>query len=170
MFARRHRPKGDVHALSGIGGIVLRSNGGGSGDGALLEATLADNVVDELGDFTLAALYALVGGTNFSGDFASMGLSLTNNVLDAGDADFGLNAILLDQLSSDAHFYFPGYAGSPDGEFMGGSASADLDPYLTGLGNVMTNGGGASFPGGGIDAGLVLGVTGDALVYPVYFP
>ena len=53
---------------------------------------------------------------------------------------------------------------------MGGSASADLDPYLTGLGNVMTNGGGASFPGGGIDAGLVLGVTGDALVYPVYFP
>jgi VCBS repeat-containing protein len=152
----------------GLAGISVSSSGGDAAHPATVEATVTNNIVAELGDFTLAAFYASVGAQG-SGDFSKLGLSMHDNVLDASGATFGDNAIFLDQGSTDAHYYFPGYAGSPDGEFNGGTASADLDTYLGGQGNVMTNGGFASFPGG-VDAGVVTGVTGDPLVHPPHFP
>jgi VCBS repeat-containing protein len=155
----------------GLAGIDIRASGGSAGHAATLEATVDNNTVAELGDFSLAALYASVGGQG-SGDFSKLGLSMHGNVLDASGATFGDNAIFLDQGSSDAHFYFPGYAGSPDGEFNGGNASADLDAFLTDGShhNTLINGGFASF-GGGVDAGVVIGVTGDPLLHtPPHFP
>jgi VCBS repeat-containing protein len=157
----------DIHDIDSGFGIFLRSGGGGAANPAVVEATVSGNVVDEFGDFAFAAFYALVGSTSFSGDFAELGLDLSDNVFDLSGADFGSNAVLLDQLSSDAHYYFPGYAGSPDGEYMGGTASADLDTFWTAAGNVFTNGGGPAFPGG-VDAGIILGATGDAFVLPVW--
>src|SRR5439155_22130164 len=92
----------------GLGGIVLRSSGGGSANPATLEATVTNNTVAAMGSSSVAAMYALVGG-NGAGDFGKMGLSMTNNHLDASGATFGDNALLLDQTSSDAHSYLPGY-------------------------------------------------------------
>ena len=151
----------------GLGGIHLRSNGGGAGNGAILEAVVNGNIVDESGAF--AALYTMVGGSAFSGDFAQMGLELNNNLFDNGDAPFGGHAIYLDQISFDAHYYLPGYAGSSEGEWNGGTASDDLDAFLAAKGNVMVNGGFPTFAGG-VDAGFVTGVTGDAFVLPIWFP
>ena len=151
----------------GLGGIHLRSNGGDAGSGAVLEAVVEGNTVDESGAF--AALYAMVGGSAFSGDFAQMGLELNNNLFDNGDSPFGGHAIYLDQISFDAHYYLPGYAGSSEGEWNGGTASADLDLFLAGKGNVMVNGGFPTFAGG-VDAGVATGVTGDAFVLPIWFP
>lgn len=148
---------------SGLAGIYLRSNGGDAVNSAVLEATVTGNEVDEFGDFAFAALAAQIGG--FGNDFAQLGLVLENNVLDLSEADFGSNAIYLEQISPDAHFYFPGYTGSPDGEFSSGAgtASTDLDAFWAGLGNSMVNGAFPSFPGG-VDAGLVLGATGESFI------
>jgi VCBS repeat-containing protein len=157
----------DIFDIDGFAAIELRSNGGDAANPAVLEATVADNRIGELGDFAFAGLLAQVGGSALSGDFAELGLDLDNNVIDASGADYGGNAVYLQQVSSDAHFYFPGYAGSPDGEYLGGSASADLDAFFTANGNVLTNGGGASFPGG-VDAGGISAASGDAFVHPVW--
>jgi hypothetical protein len=94
-----------------------------------------------------------------------------DNTFDASGAVNGDNAVFLDQVSSDAQYYFPGYTGDGDGEFTlgAGNASADLDTFFTANGNDMTNGGGAFF-GGGVDAGVIMGATGDPLVHPPYFP
>ena len=151
----------------GIAGIHLMSNGGGAGSGSVLEATLTDNVVEELGEFAFAALYAVVGGAAGSGDFAQLGLDLSGNTFDASGALFGGNAVYLDQISTDAHYYVPGYAGSPDGEWLGGSASVDLDAFWS-PGNTFINGAFPSWPGG-VDAGFVMGLTGDAFIEPVWF-
>jgi VCBS repeat-containing protein len=151
----------------GIAGIHLVSNGGAAGSGSVLEATLTDNIVEELGEFAFAGLYAIVGGGAASGDFAQLGLDLDGNTIDASGALFGGNAVYLDQISTDAHYYVPGYAGSPDGEFLGGTASADLDAYWSG-GNSFFNGAFPTFPGG-VDAGLIMGATGDAFIEPVWF-
>ncbi|MEA3048564.1 MAG: hypothetical protein QOG84_400 [Sphingomonadales bacterium] len=156
---------------SGAGGIQLRSSGGDSAHHAVMEATLNGNIVSELGQNVLSAIYALVGGTDVSGDFARLGLDMHDNTFDASGAVNGDNAVFLDQVSSDAHYYFPGYTGDSDGEFTlgAGNASADLDQFFSDNGNDMTNGGGAFFPGG-VDAGVIMGATGDPLVHPPYFP
>jgi VCBS repeat-containing protein len=158
----------DIHDIdSGIAGIFLRSQGGDSTDTARVEATVTGNVVDQFGDFAFAALAAQIGGSGGPTDFAQMGLVLSDNTFDLSDADFGGNAVYLEQDSLDSHFYFPGYAGSPDGEFLGGTASADLDTFWTGMANAFTNGGFPNFPGG-VDAGGILGATGDAFVFPAW--
>jgi VCBS repeat-containing protein len=158
---------------SGAGGIQLRSSGGDAAHHAIMDATLTGNNVAELGPDVYTALYALVGGSDLSGDFAQLGLDLHTNTLDASGAVNGDNAIVLDQLSTDAHYYFPGYSGSSEGEFAAspGTASDDLHAFLTnvGHGNVLTNGG-AAFFAGGVDAGLITGATGDPLTHPPYFP
>ncbi|MEA3034365.1 MAG: hypothetical protein QOH04_116 [Sphingomonadales bacterium] len=158
---------------NGAGGIQLRSSGGDAAHHAIMDATVTGNTVAELGPNVFTALYALVGGSDFSGDFSQLGLDLHNNVLNASGAINGDNAIVLDQLSTDAHYYFPGYTGSSEGEFQPtpGTASDDLDAFFTnaGHGNVLTNGGGAFFAGG-VDAGFVTGATGDPLTHPPYFP
>ncbi|MGZ8281598.1 MAG: VCBS domain-containing protein, partial [Allosphingosinicella sp.] len=93
----------------GLAGIYLNSSGGGASNPAILEATLTGNTIADMGDFSLAGLYAIVGGSAGSGDFAQMGLDLQDNVIDASGIDFA-NAVFLDQVSVDAHYYFPGYA------------------------------------------------------------
>jgi len=154
---------------SGIAGIFLRSNGGDSTNSAILEATVTGNEVDEFGDFAFSALAAQIGGSGAPVDFAQLGLVLDNNVFDLSDADFGGNAVYLEQNSPDSHFYFPGYTGSGEGEFafpVSGTASADLDAFWS-PGNTFTNGGGAFFPGG-VDAAIISGATGDLLVFPAW--
>jgi hypothetical protein len=146
-------------------GIYLRSNGDGTANSAILEATVTGNTISEMGDFTFAGLYGMVGGSAFSGDFAELGLVLEDNNIDMGDADYAAAAVYLDQLSGDAHYYFPGYAGSPDGEAWGGTASADLEQFFTAAGNVFVN---VDFPssptGGPVDAQVILGAGGDAFL------
>jgi VCBS repeat-containing protein len=158
---------------SGTGGIELRSSGGDAAHHAIMDATLTGNTVSELGPNVFTALYTLVGGSDLSGDFAQLGLDLHTNTLNASGAINGDNAIVLDQLSTDAHYYFPGYTGSSEGEFAAspGTASDDLHAFFTDAGhaNVLTNGGGAFFAGG-VDAGFVTGATGDPLTHPPYFP
>jgi VCBS repeat-containing protein len=149
-------------------GIVLAASGGGAGNGAVLEAALTGNIVTELGDFAFAALYAAVGASALSGDHARLGLDLTDNLFDAGGA-FGGNAIYLDQVSEDAAFYFPGYSGSPDGEYFGGTASEDLSALFVSKGNVLVDGAFAAFPGG-VDAGIITGATGLPFLDPPWVP
>ncbi|MEA3064196.1 MAG: hypothetical protein QOJ27_631, partial [Sphingomonadales bacterium] len=157
----------NIADVNGLAGIFLRSNGGDASNSAILEATVTGNQVGEFGDSAFAALAAQIGGSGAAVDFGQLGLVLSDNVFDLGDAGFGGNAVYLEQDSLDSHFYFPGYAGSPDGEFLGGTASADLDTFWTGMGNAFTNGGFPNFPGG-VDAGGVMGATGEALVFPVW--
>jgi len=158
----------DIHDIDSGFGIFLRAGGGDATDTSVMEATVSGNVADEFGDFAFAALYAIVGSTSFSGDFARLGIDLTNNVFDLSDADFGGNAVFLDQLSPDAHYYFPGYAGSGNGEFAAtpGTASVDLDAFWS-PNNTLINGAFPGFPGG-VDASIISGATGDAFVLPVW--
>ena len=153
----------------GIGGIHLSVSGGDAANGAVMEAQIDGNIIEDSGDFTFASLYAVVGGSASSGDFSQLGLDITDNLFDHGGADFGGNALFLDQVSIDSHYYFPGYGGSSEGEFNGGTAGADLDVFLTGQGNVFVNGVFASWPGG-VDASFVTGVTGDPLVLAPWLP
>jgi VCBS repeat-containing protein len=146
-------------------GIVLRSSGGGSGNAATLEGNVLNNSVDELGDFALAGLYAAVGGSALSGDYSQLGLKLNGNTIDASDGDYALSAVYLEQTSSDAHFYFPGYSGSPDGEAYGGTASTDLAAFFLTQGNVLVDAPFGAF-GLGVDAMMVQGATGDSFTYP----
>jgi hypothetical protein len=153
----------------GIGGIHLHSSGGGAGNGAIMEALVEGNLIDESGDFTFAGLYAVVGGGALSGDFSQLGLEIIDNIFDHADADFGGNAIVLDQVSSDAHYYVPGYSGSSEGEFEGGTASADLHDFLVTQGNAFVNGAFPTWPDG-VDAGFVTGLTGDSFVLVPWMP
>ncbi|HEU0135008.1 MAG TPA: hypothetical protein VFR28_09305, partial [Allosphingosinicella sp.] len=148
---------------SGVAGIYLRSNGGSPAGTSLMEATVTGNVIDEMGDFAFAGLYALVGG-NGPGDFSELGLDLGDNAIDLSDADYGGNAVYLEQGSTDAHFNFPGYGGSPNGEAWGGTASADLTAFFAANGNVLTNGAFPSFADGTVDAQIVYGATGYAFL------
>ena len=155
----------DVHD-TGFAGIELRSSGGGSGNPAVLEATIQNNVVDELGDFAFSALYALVGGQG-SGDFSRLGIALDGNTFDASDADFAFDAIYLDQVSTTAHYYVPGYTGSANGEYSAvpGTASVDLTNFWDDN-NTLVPAPFTTF--GGVEASGVRGLTGDAFVHPVW--
>ncbi|HWT12814.1 MAG TPA: Ig-like domain-containing protein [Allosphingosinicella sp.] len=153
----------------GAAGLFMSVSGGGAANPAILEADVDGNVIDETGDFTFAGLYAVVGGSASSGDFSQFGLDLTNNVIDNSGADFGSSAVVLDQISTDSHFYFPGYAGDSEGELNGGTASADLDAFFTGQGNTLSNG---AFPtyAGGVDASFLHNATGDPLILAAWMP
>ncbi len=154
----------------GLAGIMVTATGGAAAGSNVLEADVDGNTVDDMGDFSFTAFYASVGGSASSGDFAELGIDLTNNVFDASDADFGGSAVVLDQISSDAHYYFPGYTGDGEGEFNGGTASADLDAFFTGQGNVMTSGPLQTYPGIDVDASFLVGADGDPLVLPPWMP
>ncbi|HYI40968.1 MAG TPA: Ig-like domain-containing protein [Allosphingosinicella sp.] len=158
----------DIYDVNGGSGIALRASGGTATDSAVMEATVLDNVVDEHGDFAFAGLYALVGGLG-GGDFSELGLVLDGNTIDAGEADFGLDAVYLDQASANAHFYVPGYSGSANGEFATppGTASVDLTAFW-GANNTLVPTPFSFF--GGVDAGFVTGLTGEPLTEPAYFP
>jgi len=106
-----------------------------------------------------AALYTMVGGTVT--DIGTANFDIGGNVFNASGAPWAYNAVYMDQISTSANYNLPGYTGSSNGEFAApaGTASADIHTYLTGLGNTMTNGSFSFFPGG-VDAGIVSGVTG----------
>ena len=152
----------------GLAGMFISVSDSVGGSSAVLEALVSGNTIEEMTDFSFAALYAVVGGAG-PGDSSELGLDLHNNVIDNSGADFGANAVVLDQVSENAHYNLPGYTGSADGEFTAnpGMASVDIDAFLTGQGNVMTNGAFAFQPGG-VDASFVTGVTGDPFVLPVW--
>ena len=163
---------------NGFGGINIRSNGNGSVGSAaitIVEATVKNNIVDEVGGDLLAGFYGIVGGSSSTNDFGKLGLDMTGNTFKAG-ATSGGNAIYLDVLSasSAARYYFPNYAGSQNGELGSppGTASANLTTYLTSAprNNVLTNG---PFPNTNIpasskvDAATVKGVLGTLFMFPV---
>ncbi|HEY0044057.1 MAG TPA: hypothetical protein VGB62_05855, partial [Allosphingosinicella sp.] len=152
----------------GVAGISVSASGATLPNAVIVEATVTNNIVDDMGEGSLFAFYALVGGAG-SGDRSELGLNLNGNTLDASGATSGGNGVFLDQASGDAHFYFPGYGGSPTGDYNGGNASADLSAYFAGRGNVISNGGFPSFPGG-VDAGFVSGVTGDPFILAPWMP
>ncbi|HEY5720982.1 MAG TPA: Ig-like domain-containing protein [Allosphingosinicella sp.] len=157
----------NINDIEGIAGIYLRSNGGDFTDTAVMEATISGNTLDEFGDFVFAGLVAQIGGSGQAIDAASLGLALSDNIIDLSDADFGGNAVYIDQSTFESHYYMPGYTGSPDGEGLGGMASVDLDAFWTGLGNVFTNGGFPAYAGG-VDATVTVGIGGEPLVFPAW--
>jgi hypothetical protein len=110
-------------------------------------------------NFSIAALYALLGGMGT--ETGTVNLDIRGNVLTASGAPSAANAVIMDQISTFANYNLPGYTGSPNGEFAAspGTASVNIDTYLLSRGNTMFNGPFPSFPGG-VDAGLVIGVTG----------
>jgi hypothetical protein len=106
---------------------------------------------------------------------------MTGNTFNAGGAGAtgSGNAIVFDQISTNARYYFPGYAGSQNGEGYGppspitpGTASANLNTFLHDVtrNNTSTNG---PFPnptagaGSKVDATLVVGVLGTSFTLPV---
>ena len=147
-----------IRGVDGFAGIDLAAN-----TNATLNATISNNVITELGGFAFSALYILFGGAGSETGTANSAIS--NNVLDAGGAMSGSNAVTFDQISTLGHHNLPGYAGTGTGESgalcTAGTASGDIGGYLAGRGNTMTNGAFPAVAGSGVDATLVCGVTGD---------
>ena len=152
----------------GSGGISVTANGGNGTNDSVTEVFLDGNVVAEQGDFALAAFYAAVGGGSGL-DNSRLGLEISNNVLDNSGANFGANAVFIDQVDALALLYMPGYAGSPDGEGLGGTAGADISTFLVGEGNSMVNGAILLQPGF-VYADFVNDMTGASFALPVWFP
>ncbi|WP_223787874.1 beta strand repeat-containing protein [Marinicella meishanensis] len=145
-----------VRRVGGFAGIETIAN-----TNVNFNATITNNTVNELENFTFSALYNLLGGAGTETGTAC--LDIRNNTLDASTAPFGGNAVYKDQPSAAANFNLPGYAGSPNGEFAiacpVGTASANTNTHHAGNGNTMTNGPFTTI-GGGVDATLVCGKTG----------
>jgi hypothetical protein len=148
----------NIVEVKGWSGIDVVANVNVSGNFTVLNnsVTLSGNASD---NFAFSALYTMVGGTVT--DAGTVNFDIRGNVLDASGAPWAVNAVYMDQVSASANYNLPGYAGAANGEWAipAGTASADIHTYLTGLGNTMINGPFPSFPGG-VDAGVVSGVTG----------
>jgi VCBS repeat-containing protein len=152
---------------NGIAGISITGSNQGSGT-SIIEATIRNNTVRDSGADLFSAFYAALGGAG-AGDTTRMGLNISNNTTMMAGQGSGMNAFYLDQVSQNARFYFPGYSGSANGEFVtpSGTASSGLGAYLDNtLANNGTNGPFATFPGI-VDAGSVFGVSGSNLVLAV---
>ena len=157
-------------------GIYLRSNNQPI-DGAALgtsrvEATIRNNIIEEVGQFTFGGINAIVGGSG-AGDTGQMGLVTQGNSVNLDNTsglDGDNNAIILDQISSSARYYVPGYAGSGQGEFAfsggAGTASANLGTYWAGVphSNTLVNGEFPNHAGGGVDAVNVISCNENACV------
>ncbi|MES2778026.1 MAG: Ig-like domain-containing protein [Bacteroidota bacterium] len=167
-----------VADINGLAGIRISAGTQDPGGSLRLEATITGNTVAEMGPFGYAAFYAVVGGASLTTDYSKVGLNITGNTFNAGGAGAtgNGNAMSFDQISVNARYYFPGYAGSQYGESTAppgpGTASANLNTFLqnaTHL-NVLTNG---PFPnpaagaGSKVDATLAVGVVGTAFLLPV---
>lgn len=165
-----------VADVNGLAGIRVSAGTQDQGGSLRLEATITGNTVSEMGPFGYAAFYSVVGGASLTTDFSKVGLHITGNTFNAGGAGAtnNGNAMSFDQVSVNARYYFPGYAGSQNGESASppGTASANLNTFLQDAShlNVLTNG---PFPnpsagaGSKVDATLVVGVLGTAFFLPV---
>ena len=143
-----------IREITGFAGIRIRAN-----KSADLHATVTNNSVTAVnGAFSTAALSMIVGG-GAVGDDAVMCVDLRNNILDGSGIPASavpLGAVSFDQISAFAHYNLPQYAGGANG------ASANIETYLTGRGNVLSITPG--FPL--VEAGFTLGVTGTGTTCP----
>lgn len=156
-----------IRQIAGFAGIEIVSNVGLPGGLARVNATVTNNIISELTGFAYAGMSLLTGGSAPSGDHAMLCSNIQNNTINASGVAFN-QAVAFDQISTDARYNLPGYAGSPNGEFAptAGTASANIGSFLTASGgNTLINGAGAFFPGG-VDAAVVVGVTGVGISCP----
>jgi hypothetical protein len=145
----------DVGGISG-GGMVLTSNNGGLSGSARVEATITSNTISQLGPNTFGAVYAQIGGAGAPNDNGILGMNLTSNNFTAAQG----NAIILDEVNSNATFFFPGYAGGANGD------SAGISSFLLARPNTLTNGTLPSQPGR-VEASSTTGVNGNAFTLAV---
>jgi len=162
--------------VNGLAGIRISAGTQDEGGSLRLEASVLNNTVSEMGPFGYAAFYSVVGGASLTTDYSKVGLNIVGNTFNAGGAGATSsgNAMSFDQVSVNARYYFPGYAGSPNGESASspGTASANLNTFMQDATrmNVLTNG---PFPnpsapaGSKVDATTVVGVLGSAFSLPV---
>jgi hypothetical protein len=154
--------------IGGLSAIYLSANGDGTSGNTVLEATVRNNIMEELDGNVYAGLYSMVGGASSLGDFARMGLDVSNNTVVLPSSGSGGNPIAFDQVSADARYYFPGYVPGPNGangEFAtpAGNASQVLHNFLTTApkSNILPNNG--PFPNMSayrVDASLVKFISG----------
>ena len=147
-----------VQIVGSLGAMEVVANVEGQ-----FNATIENNSVSFSSNpfgFGFSAFYAILGG----GTGTEMGtacIDMSNNSFDASAAPITGNAIYIDQISTNANYNFPGYAGSPNGESAApaGTASVDLNTYFAGAGNTHMNG---PFPiyAGSTDASFISGATG----------
>ena len=147
----------DLHQANG--GIAIRANSPNSGTG-LIEATVVNNTIKDLGSQALAALYLQIGGTGSPPDNAVLGLDLKNNNFTVTSNQ--LAVVDIDQFPQPAHLNVPNYpAGNPT---SGQSAGNALNTFWTTTNtNTFTNGG-APF---GTYGAALNGVTHNAFTNPV---
>jgi hypothetical protein len=112
--------------FNAAGAIALRANNipvGGSAPGtALMEATITGNTIKDIGAQALSGIYAQLGGAG-AGDNAVMGIDLKTNSINIGGSG-AFTAIDLDQISTVAHYKFPGYGGP-----SGAASDAALETF-----------------------------------------
>ena len=149
-----------VRGVNGFGGIDIVANHNAP---AVVDFTITNNNVAELGGFVLSALTSVVGGAGTEN--GTLDLDIRNNVFNNASAPSGGSAIFLFQISGMANYNLPGYGGSPNGEFAfacpAGAASAGLAAFLTAVpqSNTLVDGPFPVLPG--VDATSVCGVTGN---------
>jgi hypothetical protein len=130
--------------------IFLRSNAADLAGTSRLEATVLNNIVEEVKTGngttiagTISAVYCQVACGGIP-DNAKMGLNFRNNDFDLRTTTGGAesNTFLFDQCSADGYYYFPGYVG-------GQTNSLALSNYLAGApySNTMYNGQNPAVPG-----------------------
>ncbi len=155
----------EIRDVTGVP-IFLRSNAADGLGEVRLEATILNNIVEEVGQNSIGAIYCQFGGGGLSGDNAKLGVDIRNNTLhldNTSGLDGDDNTIFIDQSSVDSYIYFPGYSGATTPP----AANAGLSSFLTdpGHANVMSNG---DAPSGGAAPTYVyvnaLSVHGDNFV------
>jgi len=154
-----------IRGINGFAGIETIAN-----TDVNFNATINGNTVNQMGGFAFSAMYNILGGAGTETGTAC--LDINNNTFDASGATTGGNAVTHDQISTAANYNLPGYGGSANGEFVlaacgaPGTASVDVNTHHGGNTNTMTNGG-FPFFGGGFDASLVCGHTGNGWGCPL---
>ena len=161
-----------IRGVNGYAGIDVLANGNDPDPFARAEfdATITNNIINELGGFAFAALSAQVGGAGTEDGI--LNLDIRGNSFNASGAPFGSNAAYFASLSANSNLNFPGYTGSANGEFStpAGTLSSDLNAYLLGRGNSFVNGAFPFFPSLGVDASFATGTTGNAFLRAAQAP
>ncbi|MFL6844992.1 MAG: Ig-like domain-containing protein [Allosphingosinicella sp.] len=134
-----------IRDVIGKAGMYFRATNGGAAaaNAVIMEATITNNTIDELGGNGFAAIRGLAGGND--PDAAKLGMNMSGNTFNADtfNANSAYGAVMLDEIfGTNALFTLPGYNGNDfQGENYGtGNASTDVMNYLTGVkGNTLVN-------------------------------
>ncbi|HYE27115.1 MAG TPA: Ig-like domain-containing protein [Allosphingosinicella sp.] len=153
-------------------GIYIRSNNQSGGVGRV-EATIKNNTIEEVSDFTNGGISVIAGGASGS-DIGKLGLAITGNSVNlvTTGADGDNNAILVDQVSASSEIYVPGVDASGNGSRgeavppAGGQASTRLS-NLWAPTNTLVNGEFPNAPGVFVDAIQVKNLTSNPFVLAV---